>query len=274
MGSSTNPARDGAPASRDDASASRAHEQQRDRTSDVVPSSGDLLTTSTLTAWAWVRIGEQHGITLAEICDAAGMSEGELRDPGGFLTQRNANKIAELTAARVGPEAAMLGAQLLERGHFALPELVLRSAPTVRDAADRACEVFPLLHRGSQLVQEALPDRSIIRWQCSPELVVHPLYIELVFAICVQGIRRETGVDGARAAATWFQHGGPMPAREHERVLGPVRFNAPETRFELAAEVLDLPLLRSSASAHSSAVSVATEALRGVTPTIPLRRKS
>ena len=262
MGTSTNPARDSAPAAR------------TDRTSDIVPSSGDLLTTSTLTTWAWVRIGEQRGVTLAEICEAAGMSEGELRDPGGFLTQRNANKIAELTAARVGPDAAMLGAQLIERGHFALPELVVRSAPTVRDAVDRACEVFPLLHRGSQLLHEALPDRSIVRWHCPPELVVHPLYIELVFAICVQGLRRETGQEGAHAAVTWFQHDGPISTAEHERVLGPVRFRAPETRLELSADTLDLPMLRASPSAHSSAVRVANDALRGVTAAIPLRRRS
>lgn len=268
MGSSINPARQGA-------KEPRAHAARADRTSDVVPSMGDLQTTSTLTAWAWVRLGEQHGgITLSEICEAGGVSEGELRDPGGFLTQRAANRIAELAFDRVGPGASMLAAQALDRGHFALPELVLRSAPTVRAAVDRACEVFPLLHRGSQLVHEPEPDRAIIRWECQPELVVHPAYIELVFAVCVQGIRRETGREDAYAAATWFQHDGPQPAPEHERMLGEVRFAAPETRFELVAETLDLPLLRASASAHSSAVSVANEALRG-SKTIPIgRRKS
>ena len=57
-------------------------------------------------------------------------------------------------------------------------------------------------------------------------------------------------------------------------MLGPVRFGAPETRLELSPDVLALPLLRASASAHSSAVSVANEALRGAGPTIPLRRRS
>lgn len=262
MGTSTNPARRGTPAER------------VERTSDIVPSMGELLTTSTLTSWAWVRLGEQHGsFSLSDVCEAAGVSEGELRDPGGFLTQRGANRVAELAFQRVGPEAAMLAAQLLDRGHFALAELVIRSAPTVRAGVDRACEVFPLLHRGSQLVHEPLSDRAVIRWHCPPELVVHPAYVELVFAVCLQGIRRETGVEDAHAAAIWFQHDGPQPARAHERMLGPVRFGAPETRFELAAETLDLPLLRASASAHSSAVNVANEALRGST-TIPLKRKS
>jgi len=260
MGTGTNTARESAPAARGD------------RTSDVVPSTGDVLTTSTLTAWAWVRLGEQHGIALAEICDAAGVSEGELRDPDGFLSQGAANRVAELAFARVGPGAAMLAAELLDRGHFALPELVVRSAPTVGDSVPRACEVFPLLHRGSQLVHELLADRAIIRWQCPPDLVVHPAYIELVFAICVQGIRRETGHDDEQAAATWFQHDGPSSAAEHQRVLGPVRFGAPETRLELSAATLALPLLRASASAHSSAISVANEALRGVSA--PLRRRS
>jgi hypothetical protein len=261
MGSGTNTARESAPAARDD------------RTSDIVPSAGDLLTTSTLTAWAWVRLGEQHNIALAEICDAAGASEGELRDPGGFLSQRAANRVAELAFERVGPHAAMLAAQLLDRGHFALPELVVRSAPTVGDGVPRACEVFPLLHRGSQLVHELLPDRAVMRWQCQPGLVVHPAYIELVFAILVQGIRRETGQADTQAAAAWFQHEGPPDRSEHERLLGPVRFAAPETRLELSGATLALPLLRASASAHSSAISVANEALRSVT-NLPLRRRS
>ncbi|HMI92138.1 MAG TPA: AraC family transcriptional regulator ligand-binding domain-containing protein [Polyangiales bacterium] len=258
MGTGTNTARESAPAARGD------------RTSEVVPSTGDMLTTSTLTAWAWVRLGEQHNIALTEICDAAGVSEGELRDPGGYLSQRAANRVAELAFERVGPHAAMLAAQLLDRGHFALPELVVRSAPTVGDGVPRACEVFPLLHRGSQLVHEMLPDRAIMRWQCPPELVVHPAYVELVFAIVVQGIRRETGHADTEAAATWFEHDGPPTPTEHERVLGPVRFAAPETRLELSAATLALPLLRASASAHQSAVSVANEALRGVT-NAPLR---
>jgi hypothetical protein len=260
MGTGTNTARESAPAARGD------------RTSDIAPSmGGDMLTTSTLSAWAWVRLGEQRGITLAEICEAAGASEGELRDPGGYISQRAANRMAELAFERVGADAAMLAAQLLDRGHFALPELVVRSAPTVRDGVPRACEVFPLLHRGSQLVHEALPDRSIIRWLCPPELVVHPAYVELAFAILVQGIRRETGVS-AQPLATWFEHEAPAAPDEHERMLGPVRFSAPETRLELSADTLDLPLLRASPSAHSSAISVANEALRGVKSAPPRRR--
>jgi hypothetical protein len=261
MGTGTNTARESAPADR-----------MGDRTSDVVPSTGELLTTSTLTAWAWVRLGEQHGISLAEICDAAGVNEGELRDPGGFLSQRAANCAAELVFERVGPAAAVLAAQLLDRGHFALPELVVRSAPTVGDAVPRACEVFPLLHRGSQLVHEAFAGGTIVRWQCPPELVVHRGYVELVFALCVQGIRRETGQADVQAAAMWFQHDGPASSHEHQRMFGPVRFGAPETRLELAAATLALPLLRASASAHSSAVSVANEALRGSKSALPRRR--
>jgi hypothetical protein len=252
MGTSTNPSRAAAQAAR-----------AGDRTSDVVAIASEPLTTSTLAVWAWVRLGEQHGIALAEIRDAAELTEGELRDPGVYLSQRTANQVAELAFERVGPDAAVLAAQLLDRGHFALPELVVRSAPTVRHAVDRACEVFPLLHRSSQLVHEALPDRSIVRWQCAPELAVHPLYVELAFAICMQGVRRETGHDEANSAATWFTHAGPALSREHERVLGPVRFSAPESRIELSAETLALPLQRASARTHSSAVSIATEALHG-----------
>ena len=251
-GASSDPSREGA-------HAARASDRQL---AEAAPQVNDALTTSTLAAWAWVRLGEQYGIAVAEVAEAAGVSEGELRDPGVFLSQRGANRAAELMFMRVGPNAAMLAAQLLDRGHFALPELVVRSAPTVHDAMLRSCEVFPLLHRGSCLVPESMPGRTIVRWQRTPGLDVHPGYIELVFAVCVQGIRRETGRERAQAAATWFEHTGPEETSEHARVLGPVRFGAPETRLELSAETLSLPMLRASASAHSSAVTVATEALQ------------
>src|SRR5262245_31322984 len=132
MGTSTNPARDG------------AHAARVERTSDLVPSAGEGLTTSTLSGGAWIGIVDQHGIAIAVFYDADGKSEGELRDPGGYLSQRAANRVAELTFTRVGRDAALLAAQLLDRGYFALPELVVRSAPTVREGVDRACEVFPL----------------------------------------------------------------------------------------------------------------------------------
>jgi hypothetical protein len=252
MGSITNPSR---------ASAHVGAASDR-RLAEADPQANDALTTSTLATWAWVLLGEQHGITLGEIADAAGVSKGELRDPGVFLSQRGANRAAELVIARVGPDAAMLAAQLISRGHFALPELVVRSAPTVRDGMYRSCEVFPLLHRGSSLTCEELSGRGIVRWQRAPGLEIHPAYVELVFAVSMQGIRRETGFERVQAAVTWFEHAGPEQPGEHLRMLGPVRFGAPETRFELSAETLSLPLLRASASAHSSAVTVASEALQ------------
>jgi hypothetical protein len=219
------------------------------------------LTTSTLAVWPWVKLGLDLGLELRTICDVVAATEGELRDPGVFLTQRQANRVAELLVERAGPAAAMRAAKALERGHFTLAELVLRSAPTARDVIELVGEVYPLVHRGARVSHELRAGTSITRWQCVPGLEVHPVYAELFFAVLLQGIRRETGQDELRASGVWFQHEAPSDCSEHVQMLGPVQFGMPETRFELSCEALELPLLRASPSVHEHALHVAGEVL-------------
>ena len=218
-------------------------------------------TTSTLAAWPWVLLAQQQGMTMSEICEATVLTEGELRDPGRYLTQLQANRLAELGFRMLGPVAALRAAQSIDRGHFALAELVMRSAPTVRDGADRACEVFPLIHRYTSLTHLTCSDRSFLHLNIASGLDVHLGYVELTFAVTLQGVQRETGRDDVRFASTWFTHSGPSDTSEHERFFGPVRFGMPETRFEMSNALLELPLLRASESAHCRAREVANEAL-------------
>jgi Arabinose-binding domain of AraC transcription regulator, N-term len=233
-----------------------------ERSSQVRTLACDEPVVSTLAVWPWVLLGQRYGIAMREICDATGASEGELRDPGGLVSQRRANRAAELVIGRAGESAAMQAAQAVDPGHFALVELVARSAPTVCEGMARTCEVLPLVHRSGRLSCEVLPDRAFVHWRCSPEIELHPAYVELMFAVLIQGVRRETGCSEIHYASVWFEHAAPLDPSAHQQMLGPVRFAMPETRVELSQETLQLRLLRASATAHSSALQVVDEAIR------------
>jgi hypothetical protein len=210
-------------------------------------------------------LAKKHEIPIERIAALAQVAIAELRDPGKRFPQVVANRLAELLYQRVGGSAAMEAAQLVEPGHFALVELLARTSPTVREGMGLTCKFFPLLHDDMRLEHEVRPDgAALLRIVSPPRYPVHHGYIELIFAIVMLGIRRETKQQGVAPLEVWFKHRAPVDRSAFEPVLGPgVRFDMPENRWLLGRQVASLRLARENSIVHRDAIRAAADLMRG-----------
>jgi hypothetical protein len=212
-------------------------------------------TTTSLCLWPWVMLAVREGLSVASFCELAGITEGELRDPAMRFSQPVTDRVAQLAYARFGPGAAMQAAQLIESGHFHLLELIARSVPTVHDGLAHGCRFFGLLHSGGHVAYE--PHASgggTLRWDPPHSYTVHHGYVELMFAVAMVGIRRETARPDAAPDEVWFRHRAPDDCALHARVLGvQPRFEMPEDHVVFGTELVALHLTRENAAVHRAA---------------------
>jgi hypothetical protein len=93
--------------------------------------------------------------------------------------------------------------------------------------------------------------------------VVHHGYVELMFAVFVLAVRRETEQPAIEPLEVWFEHRAPVDRRAFETVLGPhVRFDMPDHHMLFDPHVAALPLARKNSDVHAAAVRAASDLLR------------
>jgi hypothetical protein len=214
--------------------------------------------------WPWVALACKHDLSIERMAHLAQVSVAELRDPGSRFSQVIANRVAELAYQKAGGGAAMEAALMVEAGHFALIELLARTSPSVGAAMALTSQFFPLIHDDVSLLHETRPDGGL-RLQFVPPsgYVVHHGYVELMFAVFMLAVRRETAQPAIDALEVWFEHRAPVDRRVFERVFGPhVRFDMPEHHILFDANVAAMPLARKNSDVHAAAVRAASDLLR------------
>jgi hypothetical protein len=214
--------------------------------------------------WPWVALGAKHDLPIERLAQLAQLTVAELRDPGGRFPQVIANRVAELAYQRVGCGAGMEAAKTVEPGHFTLLELVARTSPTVSRGLAMTCRYFPLMHDDVRLKHHVLPDGANCVTFVSPsEYVVHYGYVELIFAVIVLGMRRETEHANAAPIEVWFTHALPESCTPFEALFGSrVRFAMPENRLMIDEQTSALPMVRKNSDVHAAAVRAAADLLR------------
>jgi hypothetical protein len=219
---------------------------------------------TSIALWPWVALACKHDLSMDRLAQLAQVSVAELRDPGRRFSQVVANRVAELAYQKAGGGAAMEAALLVEAGHFALIELLARTSPDVSEAIALISQFFPLIHDDVNLLHEKRPG-GVQRLQfVSPSsYVVHHGYVELMFAVFMLAVRRETEQPAIEALEVWFEHRAPVDRRSFETVFGPrVRFDMPENHMLFDAKVAALPLARKNSDVHEAAIRAASDLLR------------
>jgi hypothetical protein len=212
-------------------------------------------TTASFGLWPWVQLAVSRGMSVREFCQLAGVAESALRDLCVRFSQPVSNRVAQLAYTQFGSGAAVEAALRVEAGHFYLLELIARTAPTVRAGLAIGCRFFPLLHHGGHVFDEPLSGgRVAMRWEPPQSYPVHHGYVELMYAVALLGIRRETARPDATPDELWFRHDAPDDCALHARVLGvEPRFGMPEDRMVFGAELAALPLTRQNGEVHRAA---------------------
>jgi Arabinose-binding domain of AraC transcription regulator, N-term len=220
-------------------------------------------TVASFALWPWVVLSGKRDLSIERLAQLADVSVAELRDPGARFSQVIANRVAELAFQSAGSGAAMEAALTVEPGHFALIELLARTAPNVSEAMKLVCRFFPLIQDDVTLEYEARPDKALRMKLVPPEYAVHHGYIELTFAVLLLAIRRETERPEAQPLEVWFAHRAPVDRRSFETVFGPnVRFDMPEHHMSLHRKVAMLPLARKNSDVNQAAIRAASDLLR------------
>lgn len=222
-------------------------------------------TQASLTLWPWVELGRRHGLPIDELADRAGVRVADLRDPGRRFTQSAANRIAELVCERAGQDAGIKAAEMVEAGHFALLELLARTAPTVGQALAQGARFFWLIHSRVRCLHRVEPDGShMLRSVIPPDVFAHHGFAELTAAVWTTALRRETEQPALEPLQVCFRHPAPQEdLSTYVRVLGPhVKFGMPEDRIRFSAAVSSLPLTRKNPTVHAAALKAASDFLR------------
>jgi hypothetical protein len=211
-----------------------------------------------------VELARRHGLPIEQLAELAGVRVADLRDPGVRFTQPAANRIADLVCERVGPDAGIKAAEMVEAGHFALFELLARTAPNVGHALAEGSRFFSLIHADVRCVHRVEPDGSHqVRLVLAPDLALHHGFTELTFAIWITSIRRETEQPTVEPCEVWFRHPAPADRAAYDRILGPhIEFGMPEDQIRFPAAVASLPLTRKNPTVHAAALQAARDFLR------------
>jgi hypothetical protein len=244
------------------AEASRVSSRPRRKSSTRRRDAGTALQVAGVALWPWVELARRTDLSIDQICDEAGVSVTELRDPDARFNQAAADSVAALLFRHVGGHAALAAALTIEAGHFTLFELLARTAPTVADALAQGCRFFSLIHSEVSLRCDVLPTGDhALHMVSPPTYTFHPGYTELTFAAWMLGIRRETERPDIAPVSVWFRHSAPAEPVDmslYERVFGPsICFDMPEDRMDFALEVAALPLVRENSEVHAAAIDAA-----------------
>ncbi|HET6333978.1 MAG TPA: AraC family transcriptional regulator ligand-binding domain-containing protein [Polyangiales bacterium] len=232
----------------------------------VPPILGDRHETiASFALWPWVALCNNRNLPIERLAQLAHVSVAELRDQAGRFSQVVANRVAELAFQHAGSAASMEAALTVERGHFALIELVARTSPNVSEALKLVCQYFPLIQDDLILQYETRPAQArCLKLVAPQQYVVHHGYIELTFASLLLAIRRETERPDIEPLEVWFAHRAPVDRRPFEALFGPhVRFDMPEHHLVLDRKAAALPLARKNSDVHEAAVRAAADLLRG-----------
>jgi hypothetical protein len=221
-------------------------------------------TLASLGLWPWVELARANGVPVEQLAELAGLRVADLRDPGVRFTQAAANRVAELVCERVGWDAGIKAAETVEAGHFALIELLARTAPNAGQAVVQGCRFFSLLHSEVRCVHRAEPDGNhLLRLVVPPGLVVHHGFVELTFAVWMISIRRETEQAALEPLEVCFRHVAPRDRTAYDRILGPrVKFGMPEDSMRFSAAFASLPLTRKNPTVHAAALQAAKDFVR------------
>lgn len=221
-------------------------------------------TIASLALWPWVAMLNKHELPIEDVAHLAHVSVAELRNPDARIVQSIGNRIAELAFHKAGSGAAMEASLMVERGHFALIELLARSSATVGEAMKLVCQFFPLVQDDAQLQLEVRADGSLrLRFEPDATYLMHHGFIELAFAVILLAIRRESEHPALEPVEVWFQHRAPVDRRAFETVLGPhVRFDMPEHHIAFERKVAGLPLTRRNSDVHEAAIQAARDMLK------------
>lgn len=242
-----------------------ARRSESDATRDVASERAEASRPiASLALWPFVELARRSGLEVEELAELAGVRVADLRDPGMRCTQAAANRVAELVCARAGEDCGILAAETLEAGHFALFELLARTAPTVGQALGQAGRFFSLIHAEVRLAYRVEPDGThLIRTVVPDELRIHDAYGQLVFAAFLINLRRETEQPDLTPLEVWFRQAEPRDKTSFVRVLGPkLRFDMSEERMRFAPQIAALQLTRKNATVHAAAVQAASDFLR------------
>jgi Arabinose-binding domain of AraC transcription regulator, N-term len=219
---------------------------------------------TSMALWPWVSVGAKHDLPIERLAQLAQLTVAELRDPGGRFPQVIANRVAELAYQRAGCGAAMEAAKMVQPGHFTLLELLSRTSPTVGRGLAMTSRYFPLLHDDVRLTHHVRHDGAhCCQFVLPSEYIVHHGYVELIFAVIVLGMRRETSRANAAPVEVWFEHRAPEDRSSFDALFGTdVRFGMPENHLLLDAQTAALPLVRKNSDLHAAAVRAAADLLR------------
>ncbi len=206
--------------------------------------------------WPFV-VAFQHcdGDLLVEL-DRVGLNEGQLRDPDVRIPYCTAGKLIDnLVKATGRGDLGLLAAREVERGHFDLLELAVRSAPTLGQAIDHLVHFFVLLDDGAVLTLERGREQSAMRLTFNAGPPIHPAYVEFIPSMLLLAARRETDVANLRAESACFQHQALAPVEPYDELFGcSVRFGAAENVATFPSGILTLPFRRANPPMQKEAV--------------------
>jgi hypothetical protein len=230
----------------------------------VRPGDGRRETVTSMALWPWVSLGAKHDLPIERLAQLAQLTVAELRDPGGRFPQMIANRVAELAYQRAGCGAAMEAAKMVEPGHFTLLELLARTSPTVGRGLAMTCQYFTLVHDDVRLRHQVRHDGThCCQFVVPSDYVVHHGYVELIFAVIVLGMRRESERTNAAPLEVWFEHAAPEDRSSFDALFQTdVRFDMPENHVLLDAQTAALPMVRKNSDLHAAAVRAAADLLR------------
>jgi hypothetical protein len=217
-----------------------------------------------LSLWPWAELARRHGLPIERLAELAGIRVADLRDPGVRFTQAAADRVAELVCAHAGPDAPIEAAEIAEAGHFALFELLARTAPNVGRALAQGCRFFFLLHGDVRCVHRVEPDGGHqLRLVMPPDFVIHRGFTEFTFAMCTTSMRREAEQPAIEPLEVHFRHSARLDRTAYDRVFGPnVKFDMLEDQIRFSAAVVSLPLTRKNPTLHAAALHAAKDFLR------------
>jgi hypothetical protein len=208
--------------------------------------------------WPFVAAFRRVGGDVAEVLQRIGLNEGQLRDPDVRIAYATAAELMETLVHHSGRgDLGLLAAGEVERGHFDLLELAVRSAPTLGEAIEHLVRFFVLLDDGAELALTRGPERSEMRLVGTSGSLVHPAYVEFLPAMLLLAARRETEVATLGAERICFRHSAAAPLQPYEALFrAPVRFEANEDVAVFPTEILALPFLRANPPLQDQAIAV------------------
>ncbi|MEO7114138.1 MAG: AraC family transcriptional regulator [Polyangiaceae bacterium] len=186
---------------------------------------------------------------VARVLRELGYVAADLRVEGGVVVGDVADAILEDAAKKLGDEALGLTmAQRIPIGGLGDLDYALCTSTTLREGLARLVRFYGLVtQRVTLAVTEAPPNLELV-FTRTPPLTHSRHWVEFATAIISVRIRETLGVAIAFEDVS-FAHSPPADHRVHDAFFGrTVDFSAPQDRLSFSSEMLDRPLLTTSAA--------------------------